>query len=74
MESSISRTPGLAEPDGEGSPAPSRSHSPLAQRGLAHLDHADDLFDGSPEVVHPGCHQKCWEEDGGVSSRMHHAL
>lgn len=40
--------------------ATTESHPPLAQRGLAHLDHADDLFDGSPEIMHPGCNQKCW--------------
>lgn len=38
------------------------SHLPLAQCGLTHLDHADDLFDGSPEIVHPGRNQKCWKE------------
>lgn len=42
-------------------PAATDSHLPLAQCGLTHLDHADDLFDGSPEIVHPGRDQKCWK-------------
>ena len=42
-------------------PGCDKSDPPLAQRGFAHLDHADDLFDGSPEIVHPGCNQKCWK-------------
>lgn len=39
-----------------------QNHPPLAQSGLAHLDHADDLLDGSPEIMHSGCNQKRWGE------------
>lgn len=60
------RTPGAALP-GRG------WHAPLSQRGLAHLDHADDLLDGSAEIVHPGRDQQCWKGTRGALRSGHHA-